>query len=124
MRMYSFHWSVTPSKSDKFLVDKACRFCVYRLSHLKCLPHAAYPVAAIDMDMAEVRALFEVNFFGPICMVQEFVHLLIASGDGRIVQTGSISGIMPVPFSAAYNTSKAALHSFANTLRVELAPFK
>jgi 1-acylglycerone phosphate reductase len=33
-------------------------------------------------------------------------------------------GIMPVPFSAAYDTSKAALHSFCDTTRVELAPFK
>ncbi|KAJ7360717.1 hypothetical protein DFH08DRAFT_951375 [Mycena albidolilacea] len=30
---------------------------------------------------------------------------------------------MPVPFSAAYNTSKAALHSFCDMTRVELAPF-
>ncbi|KAJ7633041.1 NAD-P-binding protein [Roridomyces roridus] len=83
----------------------------------------AYPVAAIDMDMSAVRALFEVNLFAPICMVQEFVSLLIASGRGCIVNIGSVSGIMPVPFSAAYNTSKAALHAFGNTLRVELAPF-
>ncbi|KAJ6510864.1 NAD-P-binding protein [Mycena sanguinolenta] len=84
---------------------------------------AAYPVAATDMDMAAVRALFEVNLFAPMCMVQQFVQLLIASNNGRIINTGSISGIMPVPFSAAYNTSKAALHSFGNTIRVELAPF-
>jgi 1-acylglycerone phosphate reductase len=83
----------------------------------------AYPVAATDMDMSAVRALFEVNLFAPMCMVQEFIHLLISSKDGCIINTGSISGIMPVPFSAAYNTSKAALHSFGNTLRVELAPF-
>lgn len=84
----------------------------------------AYPVAVTDMDMSEVRDLFEVNLFAPMILVQEFIHLLIASGDGRIMHTGSISGIMPVPFSAAYNASKAALHSFNNTLRVELAPFK
>lgn len=74
--------------------------------------------------MDEVRNLFEVNLFAPIVIVQEFVPLLIASGDARILHTGSVSGIMPVPFSAAYNCSKAALHAFANTLRVELAPFK
>lgn len=76
------------------------------------------------MDMAAVRALFEVQIFAPMCMVQEFIQLLISSEKGCIVNTGSISGIMPVPFSAAYNCSKAALHSFGNTLRVELAPFK
>jgi 1-acylglycerone phosphate reductase len=76
------------------------------------------------MDMSAVRALYELNVFAPMCMVQEFIRLLISSGKARIVNIGSVSGIMPVPFSAAYNTSKAALHAFGNTLRVELAPFK
>ncbi|KAJ7355880.1 NAD-P-binding protein [Mycena albidolilacea] len=82
-----------------------------------------YPVAVTDMDMSAVRALYELNVFAPMCMVQEFIRLLISSGKARIVNIGSVSGIMPVPFSAAYNTSKAALHAFGNTLRVELAPF-
>lgn len=85
---------------------------------------AAYPVAVTDMDMDEVRALFELNLFAPIILVQEVVHLLIASKDGRIANIGSVSGLTPIPFSAAYNASKAALHAFGNTLRVELAPFK
>lgn len=76
------------------------------------------------MKLSDVRSIFEVNLFAQIAMVQEFLPLLIASGNGCVIQTGSISGIMPVPFSAAYNTSKAALHSFGDTLRVELAPFK
>ncbi|KAJ7264910.1 NAD-P-binding protein [Mycena haematopus] len=83
----------------------------------------AYPVAAIDMDMAAVRALYELNVFAPMCMVKEFVHLLISSGKARIVNIGSVSAILPIPFSAAYNSSKAALHAFGNTLSVELAPF-
>ncbi|KAJ7054716.1 hypothetical protein C8F01DRAFT_1259543 [Mycena amicta] len=56
-------------------------------------------------------------------MVQEFVPLLIASGDGRIVNIGSIAGVMPLPFNSTYNASKAALHAYGNTLRLELAPF-
>jgi 1-acylglycerone phosphate reductase len=83
-----------------------------------------YPVAITDMELTDARSLFEVNVFAAISMVQEFAPLLIASRKGRVVQTGSISGIMPVPFSAAYNASKAALHSFGDTLRGELAPFK
>lgn len=57
-------------------------------------------------------------------MVTDFVELIISSGDGRIVNVGNVSGTMPVPFRSAYNSSKAALHSFSDTLRVELAPFK
>lgn len=80
-------------------------------------------VPVIDMSISEVRDCMDVNFIGPVCMVQEFVHLLIASGDGRILQIGSVGGIMPLPFCAIYNASKAALAAFGNTIRLELAPF-
>lgn len=55
-------------------------------------------------------------------MVKTFIEPLIASGDGRIVQIGSIAGVVPLPFGSIYNASKGALHSWSNTLRVELAP--
>lgn len=84
---------------------------------------AALPYAATDVSMADVKALFDVNLFGPMTMVQKFVDFLIASGNGRIVQIGSLAGVVPVPFSVAYNASKAALHSYGDSLRVELAPF-
>ncbi|KAJ7454966.1 NAD(P)-binding protein [Mycena galericulata] len=82
-----------------------------------------YSVPATDVDIDEVKDVFEVNVFGVMRMVQEFAPLLIASGDGRIVNIGSIVGVMPYPFGSAYNASKAALHSYGNTLRLELAPF-
>ncbi|KAJ7092464.1 NAD(P)-binding protein [Mycena belliarum] len=78
---------------------------------------------ATDCDIDEVKEMFEVNLFGVMRMVQEFSSLLIASGDGRIVNIGSIAGVMPYPFGSAYNASKAALHSYGDTLRLELAPF-
>ncbi|KAJ7641532.1 NAD-P-binding protein [Roridomyces roridus] len=83
----------------------------------------AYPVAITDMELNSIREIFEVNLFAPMVLVKEFSNLLIAAGDARIIHIGSISGIMPMPFSAAYNASKAGLHSFCNTARVELAPF-
>lgn len=56
-------------------------------------------------------------------MVKSFIDLLIASGSGHIVQIGSIAGVVPLAFGSTYNASKAALHAYGNTLRVELAPF-
>jgi len=83
----------------------------------------AYPYSAADLSMDKVRDLFAVNVFGVMAMTKEFVNLLIASGNGCVVNMGSLAGVMPVPFGSAYNASKAALHSFSDTLRVELAPF-
>ncbi|KAJ7607467.1 NAD-P-binding protein [Roridomyces roridus] len=80
-------------------------------------------VPATDLDLDDVKTVYEANVFGPMRMVQEFAPLLIASSEGRIVNIGSMAGIMPVPFGSAYNSSKAALHAYSNTLRLEMAPF-
>lgn len=45
------------------------------------------------------------------------------SGCGKVVNIGSISGIVTTPFSGAYCASKAALHSISDALRMELSPF-
>lgn len=83
----------------------------------------SYPYAAADMSMDKVKEVFNVNLFAAMAMVQSFLPLLLLAHSGRIIQLGSLAGVMPVPFGAAYNASKAALHSYGDTLRVELAPF-
>ncbi|KAF8205555.1 NAD-P-binding protein [Mycena galopus ATCC 62051] len=79
--------------------------------------------AASDTDMADVRAMYELNLFAPMCIVQEFLPLLISAGKACVVNTGSVAAVVPTPFLSYYNASKAALRSFGNTLRIELAPF-
>lgn len=86
---------------------------------------------AIDTELAPAKAVFDVNFWGPVQMVQTFIPLLISAASASksksgalILQIGSTAAIAPIPFSAIYNASKGALHSYSDTLRVELAPFK
>ncbi|KAJ7811634.1 NAD-P-binding protein [Mycena olivaceomarginata] len=79
--------------------------------------------AASDVDMSDVRAMFELNLFAPMSIVQEFLPLLIAAGKATVVNTGSVASVIPTPFLSSYNATKAALRSFGNTLRIELAPF-
>lgn len=66
--------------------------------------------------------MFDTNLFSIMDMNSVFLPLLIRS-KGTIVATGSVAGIMPFWFGSAYNCSKAALRSYLDTLRVELAPF-
>jgi 1-acylglycerone phosphate reductase len=72
--------------------------------------------------MKEVEETFATNLFGVMRMCQSFAPLLIAA-KGTIIQIGSIAAIMPYVFGSVYNASKAALHQYSNTLRVELKPF-
>ncbi|KAH3983752.1 hypothetical protein HBI56_072330 [Parastagonospora nodorum] len=80
-----------------------------------------YVVPALDYDETELHELFQANVFAVMRMCKEFTPLLIAAR-GTIVQTGSVAGLMPYAWGAPYNASKAALHAFSDTLRVELAP--
>ena len=55
-------------------------------------------------------------------MCKTFAPLLI-NAKGTIVQIGSLAAVMPYVFASCYSATKAALHSYSNTLRLELAPF-
>ena len=77
---------------------------------------------ALDINFEEVQATFNTNLFAVMRMCQTFAPLLIGS-KGTIVQIGSVAGVIPYVFGSVYNASKAALHSYSDTLRVELEPF-
>ncbi|KAI9758887.1 MAG: hypothetical protein M4579_002771 [Chaenotheca gracillima] len=81
-----------------------------------------YTVPALEVNFDEVQATFETNLFAVMRMCQAFAPLLIEA-KGTIVQIGSIAGTMPYVYGSVYNATKAALHSYSDTLRVELAPF-
>jgi 1-acylglycerone phosphate reductase len=55
-------------------------------------------------------------------MIQAFTPLLI-NAEGLILNIGSVAAIVPYVFSSVYNASKAALHGFSQTLRLELEPY-
>ncbi len=77
---------------------------------------------ALEVDLNEARACFETNFFAIIAIVQAFTPLLI-SAKGLIINIGSVAAIVPYVFGSVYNASKAALHAYSQTLRLELEPY-
>lgn len=81
-----------------------------------------YTVPALDVEFPEVQVTFETNVFSVMRMCQAFAPLLIQA-KGTIVQIGSVAAEIPYVFGSAYNASKAALHAYSDTLRIELAPF-
>lgn len=77
---------------------------------------------ATDVTDEQIKQCFEVNVYGPMRIVREFIPLLI-NAKGVIGFTGSVSGIVPFPFSCVYSATKAAIHQYAAVLRLELKPF-
>ena len=78
---------------------------------------------ATDVDVDEARQTFETNFFSIVTITKAFTPMLIAA-KGLILNIGSIAGIIPYVFGSIYNASKAAVHSYSQTLRLELEPYE
>ena len=72
---------------------------------------------------AQLRQQYEVNVFGTHAATRACLPLLRPVA-GRVVLVGSISGVVTPPFMGAYASSKHALESLADALRVELSPWK
>lgn len=62
------------------------------------------------------------NIYGPFRVTKAFSSLLVAS-KGRIVNIGSVSGILSSALLGPYSMSKRAMDSFSNTLRSEISDF-
>jgi NAD(P)-dependent dehydrogenase (short-subunit alcohol dehydrogenase family) len=69
--------------------------------------------------MADFRRQLEVNLFGPVAMIQAFLPL-IRQGGGRIVNVGSIGGMLVLPINGAYSASKFGIRAVSDALRLEL----
>lgn len=76
------------------------------------------PVATARL--ADIEWLMNINFWGVVHGTQAFLPYLTASGDGHIVNTSSLFGIIAMPTQSAYNASKFAVRGFTEALRMEL----
>lgn len=78
---------------------------------------------AEEARLEDVRALFEAHFFGPVRLVQAFVPGMRARGAGVVVNVSSIRAEIATPFSGVYAAAKAAIRSFSDSLRLEVARY-
>jgi 3-hydroxybutyrate dehydrogenase len=75
----------------------------------------------VPMDVMERVA--SVNLFGAIRVTRAFLPL-VRRTQGRIINVSSLTAVMAVPFTGAYNIAKRGLEAFNDTLRLEMKPFK
>jgi NAD(P)-dependent dehydrogenase (short-subunit alcohol dehydrogenase family) len=77
----------------------------------------------IDAPTDDVQALFEVNFFGALRMLQAAARAMRARGKGgAIINVSSRLAVIGVPSMVLYGASKGALLSLTRGAAVELAP--
>jgi len=76
--------------------------------------------SATETDLDVCKTIFGANVFGVMNMCQTFLPELLAA-KGSIINMGSVAGYIPLPFMSNYAASKAALHAYSGSMRVELA---
>lgn len=67
--------------------------------------------------LGQARREMEVNYFGPLQLLQRLAPALARNGGGAVVNIGSAAGLTNVPFFPTYSASKAALHSLTQAAR-------
>jgi len=77
----------------------------------------------VELETCELRRQFETNVLGLAALTRAVVPQMIKKKAGKIVNISSISGVLNTPFAGAYCSTKAAVTSFSDVLRMELAPF-
>jgi uncharacterized oxidoreductase len=71
-------------------------------------------------DLEDVSREIETNLMGPVRMVKQFLPQLKAQAKSAIVNVSSGLAFTPFPISPIYGATKAGLHSFTQSLRVQL----
>ncbi|MDP9794622.1 short-subunit dehydrogenase involved in D-alanine esterification of teichoic acids [Catenuloplanes nepalensis] len=71
-----------------------------------------------SLDVAERTV--EVNLLGPIRLIHAFLPGLLAQPAATVMTVSSGLAYVPLPATPAYNATKAAIHSFTESLRVQL----
>ena len=82
-----------------------------------------YLAAVEEGDDADIRAMFETNFFGVAALTRAVLPLMRAQNSGAVVNVSSMGGFIGNPGSGYYAATKFALEGLSEALSKEVAPF-
>ncbi|MCZ8381471.1 oxidoreductase [Mycobacterium sp. CPCC 205372] len=81
-----------------------------------------YMSAVEEGDDAEVRKLFDTNYFGAVDMIKAVLPQMRARRGGHIVNISSMTGLVANPPNAYYSSTKFALEALTEALAAEVKP--
>jgi len=80
------------------------------------------PTWATKFNVDDAERIIRVNVLGMFYLFDATVPAMIERGSGRFAGIASIAGLRGLPSASVYSASKAAMQSFLEASRVELAP--
>jgi len=113
---------VTSDDSVKDCIDRV----LSQTGHIDILVNNAGYVlngAIEETSVDEAKHQFETNFFGVLRTVNAVLPGMRQARAGRIINIGSLVGLIAVPYSAFYCATKFALEAYSESLWYELKPF-
>jgi NAD(P)-dependent dehydrogenase (short-subunit alcohol dehydrogenase family) len=81
-----------------------------------------YMSAVEEGDDAEVRKLFDTNYFGVVDTIKAVLPAMRARKSGHIVNISSMTGLVANPPNAYYSSTKFALEALTEALAQEVKP--
>jgi 3-oxoacyl-[acyl-carrier protein] reductase/pteridine reductase len=120
VRAFAFHCDVTSEKSVKAMIKDA----VKELGAIDILVNNAANYETVEFEkisVAQWDAIFASNTRGPFLVTREALKHLRAR-KGKVINMGSLGGLIPWATHAHYCSSKAALHMLTKVMAKALAP--
>ncbi|KAF7330993.1 NAD-binding protein [Mycena venus] len=77
----------------------------------------------IDWKSDDIKDLYDTNVISVVRLCREVVPHMAKRKSGTIVNMGSIVAEFSTPWTGIYDSSKAAIHSLTEVLRMECKPF-
>ncbi|AEO64373.1 uncharacterized protein THITE_2041110 [Thermothielavioides terrestris NRRL 8126] len=83
---------------------------------------ADHTLPLLDTPIDEAKRLYDLNVWAPLAVMQAFAPMVI-NAKGAICNISSVSAVCNFAWAGTYASSKAALTTLSETMRVELEPF-
>jgi len=74
----------------------------------------------IETSLEDDLRLIALNVAAPVNLAKQLLPDMVDRGQGRVLVTASVAGVMPGPWCATYAASKSFLLSWAEAIRYEL----
>ncbi|APD90492.1 short chain dehydrogenase [Alteromonas mediterranea] len=76
----------------------------------------------LDETIDQWQWVFDINVLGMVRVSRALLPIMRKQGGGYFINIASQAGLTPIPYMGSYNAVKAAVVSFSETMKLELAP--
>jgi uncharacterized oxidoreductase len=116
--------TVQSDVSDPEAIASLNQEILARFPNLNILINNAGEMRRINLQdpvgVKDITREIDINLCGPIRMIQQFLPHLANQKSAAIINVSSGLALVPFPLSPIYGATKAGLHSYSQSLRVQL----